>query len=164
MDAWSRVVVFAAVLTGVVFGQAGSLVPTAHISRRVLDASGAPKPNASVNPTAPANEPTDKDATAIDCVSAVQKPAYPRLARISNISGTVIVRLRVGVTGIAEAVQLEGHPILSKEVQTAVNGTVFSEACKLRDLDITYQFRFEGEASDAPKTSVVFNPPKEYVI
>jgi|SRR5579862_424179 len=51
MHTWIRAVAFVAVLTGVVFGQLNGPLPPVHISGRILDASGAPIPNAHVHLT-----------------------------------------------------------------------------------------------------------------
>jgi outer membrane biosynthesis protein TonB len=88
-------------------------------------------------------EPDD----AANCASVLEKPAYPRLARLANISGAINTHFTVREDGRADELQLQGHPILAKEVEGAVERTHFPETCRTKTVDVTFEFRLEGEPS-----------------
>lgn len=90
--------------------------------------------------------------------------ALPRLARLPDISGTVIAHFKVGSTGKVENLRLEGHPILSKEVEHFLNRASFSDTCKFQALTITYRFQLPADPYDALKDSISFSPPATYTI
>ena len=102
--------------------------------------------------------------SSVNCVSLIEKPAYPRLARIANISGSVSAHVAVGASGKADGVRLEGHPLLAKEIDVAVRRTEFPAGCRSQNLDVTFIFRLEGEPSDEARTSFVFNAPDQYIV
>src|SRR5450759_1762648 len=107
---------------------------------------------------------TPQARSSVYCAAGIEKPAYPRLARISSISGLVTAHFTIGASGKADAVRLEGHPVLTKEIDVAIRRTEFPAGCQSENLDVTFSFRLEGEPSDEPRTSVVFNAPKEYIV
>jgi hypothetical protein len=100
----------------------------------------------------------------VDCAAAVERPAYPRLARIASIPGSVAAHFAIGSSGKAQDVQLEGHSILAKEVASAIGRTQFPAGCHSQGLDLTFEFRLEGEPSDEAKTNVVFSSPNRYIV
>jgi hypothetical protein len=99
-----------------------------------------------------------------NCAAEIDQPIYPRLGRLASISGSVIAHFTIDDSGRADGVKLEGHPILSQEVSSALRRTDFSTRCRSQNLDVTFRFRLQGEFSDDPTTSVVFNPPNEFAI
>lgn len=99
----------------------------------------------------------------VNCAESIEKPAYPRPARIANISGSVVAHFAIGSSGTAEGVRLEGHPILTKEVESAILRTKFPDACQSQRIELRFEFRLEGSPSDEPRTSVVFDNPNRYV-
>ena len=107
---------------------------------------------------------TPQAQSSVKCASEIEKPAYPRLARIANISGSVAAHFAVGATGKADGVRLEGHPLLTKEIDVAIRRTEFPAGCQSENLDVTFSFRLEGEPSDEPRSSVVFNAPDQYIV
>jgi hypothetical protein len=100
----------------------------------------------------------------VNCASGIEKPAYPRLARIANISGSVAAHVAVGASGKADGVRLEGHPLLAKEIDVAIRRTDFPAGCQSENLDVTFIFRLEGDPSDEAKASTVFNAPDQYIV
>jgi hypothetical protein len=100
----------------------------------------------------------------VKCAAALEMPAYPRLARIASISGSVAAHLAIGSSGKVEDVRLEGHSILAKEVDSAISRTKFPAECRSQRLDLTFEFRLEGVPSDEAKTTAVFNSPNRYIV
>ena len=101
-------------------------------------------------------------ATAIkaqDCTAVLEHIDYPRLARIASVSGTVIARFPVGESGTAGPLETQGHPFLIHEVARHINNTNFPVHCREKRLDITVDFRLDGEAADKAHTTVAFPSP-----
>ena len=104
---------------------------------------------------------TDKDQ---DCASSLDRPIYPRLARLSGMTGVVSASFVVGTSDQAENIQLSEHPILAAEVGKAVRRTGFLAACQSHTVTLNFKFVLEGELADQPTTSVVFKSPNEYIV
>lgn len=80
---------------------------------------------------------------------------YPRLAALVRITGTAVLRVRIGSAGeILSAKGLSGHPILIKAAQENVKLWRFSAGRSAggkaeSEFDFSYVFQLKG-ASDAP--------------
>jgi hypothetical protein len=109
-------------------------------------------------PTAVAQVPP-----ASSCIEQLERPTYPRMARIANIQGTLKVRFTIGLDGVPTDVVIDGHPILAQELTSAVHRTRLTPNCAGR-LDLSYRFALEGPLKDEAPTSVTFTSSTEVLV
>ena len=94
-----------------------------------------------------------------DCAAVLEHPSYPTLARQARISGTVAARFLVGESGSAGAVEIQGHPILAREVDRVLTKTTFPAHCRSQHLEVVIDFRLQDEPADEAHTTVSFPSP-----
>jgi len=81
---------------------------------------------------------------------------YPRLAALAQISGTVVLRVRIDSAGeVLSATGRSGHPILIKAAEANIKLWRFSAGRSSgqkaeSEIDFTYVFELKG-VSDAPR-------------
>lgn len=122
--------------------------PAGEASAQQAPAEPAPPPAAETKRAAPAAAPSAPAATepaargersapvktsASEAAYAAsnRKPVYPRLSRVSNEQGTVILRVLVKADGSAGQVEIRtssGYPLLDKSASTTVQSWRFSPA------------------------------------
>jgi hypothetical protein len=98
-----------------------------------------------------------------NCAELVEKPKYPPLARQALIKGEVKAHFNVGDDRKPSNLVVERHPLLKQEVEAAINKTSLDAGCS-GSVDLIYRFVISSEVSYEAHTSVVFNPPNEYLI
>jgi Gram-negative bacterial TonB protein C-terminal len=98
-----------------------------------------------------------------DCVEQFKKLTYPPLARTAGIAGEVKAHFEIASDGKATNLRLDGHTLLRQEVESTINKATLDAACT-GPVDLIYRFAFDGEMGYESPTSVVFNPPNEYVV
>src|SRR5260370_16844124 len=82
---------------------------------------------------------TAQSVSTLNCASAVEKPAYPSLARMARIPGQITTHFIIDATGKADGIRLEGNPILAKEVASPIPPTSFPPPSKSQNIDLTLQ-------------------------
>lgn len=92
-------------------------------------------------------------------------PTYEIIARQANAQGAVTVRVVIGRSGEIQGLHAEaGNELLLQSVRNAVKKWKF-EKCEhcARELTITFEFRLEGEPTDAYAPCVVSGSFPNYV-
>lgn len=98
------------------------------------------------------------------CLAMVEKPTYyPPLARMARIYGVVTLNFQIGQDGRPLNTVLDGNGILTKEIESILNRSVFDPQCTRR-IELVYRFVLDGEDGSEAHTSIAFNPPNEYVV
>lgn len=96
------------------------------------------------------------------CAETVERPTYPRLARIAAIQELVKVHFEIGPDGQPANVLHGGNGVLASEAESSIRRTQFGPRCR-GNIGLIYNFVLEGKAGDEPHTTVVFKSPNEYV-
>ena len=96
---------------------------------------------------------------------------YPRLAALAQITGTVVLRVRIDRTGgVLGASGLSGHPVLTKGALANIAQWKFSAGRSSGDkseseFDFTYVFELRGETeSSRPCSSLTYEYPNKVTI
>jgi hypothetical protein len=108
--------------------------------------------------------PADTDL--IGCVDLLKIPAYPSLARQARLTGMVRVTVVLGDNGlVAETKVNDVERLLGTAVEQSISGSSFRRDCKAHSVDVTFEFKIEGEPSPHHTTGEVsFKPPNHFVI
>jgi len=95
-------------------------------------------------------------------------PAYPLIARAANVSGVVVLEVKVGASGSVQAVRIiEGHKLLSPVSEKAARKWKFNALDKAKDRRVQLRFEFvliatnKGTPEDL---GVIFWPPHKVEI
>src|SRR6185437_17136744 len=64
------------------------------------------------------------------CAETVERPTYPRLARIAAIQGLVKVHFEIGPDGQPANVLHEGNGVLASEAESSIRRTQFGPRCR----------------------------------
>lgn len=94
-----------------------------------------------------------------DCATVLANLTYPRLARITEISGTVQAAFAVETSGTVASLETQGHPFLVHELASHIKATNFPAHCRDKRLQFTVDFRLTGEPADKARTTVAFPSP-----
>lgn len=108
--------------------------------------------------------PSPEDRLWFDCAVRIQLPEYPPVARQARLTGTAVATVTIS-SDSAVRIRLEGvPPILKRAVEASLRKSEFSDSCKDTTFSIRYTFRVEGEQAERPKTSIIFQPPNEFIV
>jgi TonB family protein len=96
---------------------------------------------------------------------------YPRLGGMAQITGTVVLRLRIDSAGaIASVNALSGHPVLAKAAEQNIRLWRFSPARSAgqrvdAEFDFIYVFKLEGVTEcPRPASSLIYEYPDKVTI
>jgi hypothetical protein len=98
-----------------------------------------------------------------NCAELIEKPNYPPLARQAFVQGKVKAHFDVGSDGRPLNLVVEGHPLFQEAVKSAINETTLDAHCQ-GTIEVIYSFALSGEMGYKSPTSIVFNPPNEFLI
>jgi hypothetical protein len=99
-----------------------------------------------------------------NCAESVQRPIYPRLARIARMTGEAKASFVTGREGKPAGIDVTGGALFVNVVRSAIERTTLDPSCANREVNIRYRFQLQGEPSDEAHTTVTFHAPDEFVV
>ena len=105
----------------------------------------------------------------IACVERIPMPAYPILARQSQIEGTISASVVLSPQASVQLITTEFASktpkvtgVLIRTVEAAIREAVFRAACGGKTLSLIFDFKISGHASDNPKQSAAYGYPNKF--
>ncbi len=97
-------------------------------------------------------------------VVRLEAPSYPTLASQARIQGLVRLRLVIDGQGrVTRASVLAGHPVLARAAEANIMKWRFAQPCPEKasatEIQFTFEFRLEGETSQAASTGFRYEHP-----
>jgi TonB family protein len=100
----------------------------------------------------------------------IQNMSYPILGLQAQISGTVVLRIKINSTGtVTEVRVLSGHSLLAKAARENIGSWRFIEILGGRppsetEMEFRYLFKLESEAIASPPTDFVYEYPNRVTV